>query len=374
MSPMPTARDYSRAHEQRVQAEAYVRMIRAEARALRTRGVVNGLGHFKAAWSDDMTREAMDKLEKAAVGGAASTNFGAPLAADPSYSGSFLAVLRPATILGRLTGMRWSERKTWTPRGLSGAKAAWIAPGKVIPASKAQFDRIELDSGMLGALMIATDELIDSPGPNAEALFEADLRAAVVEASDRSFLDPTWAGTPDVAPPSITHAPGFSLPSSGTDAAAVAADAAAITGAMAGAGIPFQNPYWITSATAAAAMGGLRTTGGDAAFPGVGPKGGVLNGIPLLTSSVAGDQLVLLDASLLLGVDSGLDVAASKQASLELDDAPVADSATPVGAPSTINMFQTNSTAIICIRHLWFEAGRPEAVGVVTDFAPGAAP
>jgi HK97 family phage major capsid protein len=358
----PSAAQVVAHHQATIHALTYMRMVRSEGRALR--GLASPTDCFKVAWPRTPD---LDRIIRAAVGGAGSVGWGAPLAGDPVYSRAFLELIRPLTILGRLQGVRWTEPRTWTPKQTGGAVAGWIKPGGAFRVTKAAFEKVSLGLGQLSALMVTSDELISSASPDAEQLFQDDLVNAITEATDRSLTDPTEVEIEGVCPASITASAAYSIPSSGDPGA----DAAALLAHMAGALDAFRSPYFITSTAAAAAMASLRTPDGLPIFPGVTTSGGVLNGVPLIASAACPPLLILLDASQLVVGDGGLGIEVSKATAVEMNDSPTSDSVAPTTARLT-SMFQTNSTAVRALRYLWWQLSDPNACSYVTGFAPGA--
>jgi hypothetical protein len=366
--PIMSAADTASQLAERLKARTYRRACFAAARAVRRPDTTLG-DNYRALFKKDLE---IDRVVRAAVGGAGEVGaWGQPLLDEPQYAGSYLLALRPATILGRLAGLVRVPPRTWVPRETSKTTAGWIAPGKAIPVSKSAFDRATLDVGHLGALVVVTNELLAEASPDAETMFSAMLDAAIIEAEDGALLDPAAVEVPEVSPASLTNAC-FTVPSSGTDVAEISADISALVAHLAAAEVPFAAPYFILSPANAAALAGMRTVAEGPAFPGLSVSGGVLNGIPAITSSAARDQLVLVDASLLLLADDGLDVVASRAATLEMVDNPVGDSLTPTAAPTMVPMFQANSTALRAIRRLWWTMARSEAVGRISGFTAGA--
>jgi hypothetical protein len=342
-------------------------MVRCDALASRDR-LASASDFYRARYPNDAGLEA---VIRAAVPGAASGSWGGPLAHDPRYAGAFLALVRAREVLGRLTGARRVDPLTFVPAQRGGAQGAWIGEGKAIPASAGAFDRITLDVGQLGSLIVTTQELLAQASLDAERMFENDVTAAVVETSDRMFLDPAQALVPGFSPASITNVAGVVIPSSGTDAAAVSADVSALVAeVIANLGGEVRDLVFITSTTAAAALAGLRWPSGQPVYPDVSVDGGALDGVPLLVSAACGPQLVLLDQYHLIVAESGIELAASREAAIETRDDPVGDSVTPVAAPTMVSLYQSNSAAIRCVRFGWWELATPNAVGVVSGFTP----
>ena len=114
---------------------------------------------------------------------------------------------------------------------------------------------------------------------------------------------------------------------------------------------------------------------GQKEYPGIGPKGGELNGLPVVTSQYVPADLMVLGsaAEIYLADDGQVTVDASREASAEMRDDPTNNSLTPT-ASQMVSMFQTDSTMIKVVRHVNYERRRPEGVVVITgaNYAPKA--
>jgi hypothetical protein len=77
--------------------------------------------------------------------------------------------------------------------------------------------------------------------------------------------------------------------------------------------------------------------------------------------------LTLADAAGIAAFDMGLEVAASENGTIEMDDAPAGATDTPLGmAGNVISLFQTDCVAIKCTRRTNWQNGRDGGVVVVT--------
>ena len=77
--------------------------------------------------------------------------------------------------------------------------------------------------------------------------------------------------------------------------------------------------------------------------------------------------VVLVNASDIFVADDGdIQIDASREASLEMSDAPTGDSITPTGV-SLVSMFQTNTVAIRAERVINWLRGRSQSVAYLTS-------
>ena len=118
-------------------------------------------------------------------------------------------------------------------------------------------------------------------------------------------------------------------------------------------------PFFIASPRAALWMA-LQRTGTGARFPNVRIDGGDIAGVPLLTSAAAGSKLILVDAGKLLVVDEGLEIQGSRQAAIQMSDAPTA------GAANVVAAFQTNTLFVKVQRYVHWTLVTDDAVAFTT--------
>jgi len=100
--------------------------------------------------------------------------------------------------------------------------------------------------------------------------------------------------------------------------------------------------------------------------------GGTLKGMPVIASNYVGTNVVLLNASdIYLGDEGGVQVDMSREASLQMDNAPGTQDALTGTGTSLVSMFQTNSVAIRAERIINWKRRRPSAVAYLTGVSWG---
>jgi hypothetical protein len=197
-------------------------------------------------------------------------------------------------------------------------------------------------------------------------LIREDLRRAIVARLDTDFVDPAKAAVAAISPASITNGV-TALVSSGTSADAIRADIATILGAYTSTNQNVAGLVFIMPETLAMQLGLLRNPLGQAEFTGISARGGTLEGFPVITSQYAvhgGKNMVIAvnTAFVLLADDGQVTIDASREASLEMSDAPVSNSVTDVPpATSLISMFQTDSIALRAERYINWAKAAPGA-------------
>jgi hypothetical protein len=194
------------------------------------------------------------------------------------------------------------------------------------------------------------------------------------------FIDPNYG------PNTTTGAPGavtYGIPAtqvraaSGTTAAALRADFAALMDPLFTANVNTMDAVWVTSPYMAMKIGMINTSLGTREFPDINMNGGSLFGLPVVTSMSAyvsgspdyGHMIVLVKPSdIFLADDGGMDVSISREASIQMDDAPTVDTSTPT-ATSLVSMWQTESLAIKLVRYINWKRRRSTAVGYIRSAA-----
>src|SRR5690606_28200992 len=105
---------------------------------------------------------------------------------------------------------------------------------------------------------------------------------------------------------------------------------------------------WVIPETVAIDLSLATNEVGAPAFPGITPTGGTLAGLPVFTSQYIpteseGSVVMLIKGDeIFLGDEGGIQMKASDQASLVMDDSPSSNSTTPTAA-QVVSMWQTNS-------------------------------
>ncbi len=295
----------------------------------------------------------------------------------------FLEYLRPKTILGRFgtDGIPALRRVPFRVALVSqtGAGAGyWVGQGKAKPLTAFDFDRTVLQPLKVANIAVLTEEVIRDSSPSAEAIIRDELVRALRERLDIDFIDPAKTASAGVSPASITNG-ASSVGSSGNDDDAVRADIAALMAIFIAANNAPTSGVWIMSATTALALGLMVNALGQPAFPTVNMNGGTLFGMPVITSEyvtsdTAGGTVILANAAdIYLADEGGFEVAMSREASLQMDDAPTQSSVASVTATSVVSMFQTNSVAFRAERTINWARRRSASVAYLTGVNWGAA-
>lgn len=290
---------------------------------------------------------------KAAVAAGTTTDatWASPLVDYQNFAGDFISFLRPKTIIGRfgqggVPSLRMVPFNIKIAGQSSGGSAGWVGEGKAKPVTKFDFNDVTLGWAKLAAISVLTNELIRFSSPAADVLVRDSLAEALIARKDLDFVDPTKAAVAGVSPASITNGV-TAVTASGTDEAAVKADVKALMTKFIAAKLSLSQGVWIMSPGTALTLGMMSNALGQPSFPGITMSGGVFFGLPVIVSEHIPDTNIILTAAneIYLAEDAVM-VSASREASIEMSDAPTGSSGTPTGA-SLVSMFATNSTALL---------------------------
>jgi HK97 family phage major capsid protein len=300
--------------------------------------------------------------------GDGSDSWGAELvSADSRYMGDFVEFLRSQTVFDRLP-LREVPANVSIKGQEAIASGYWVGESLAIPASAQDFSDVELTAKKVGAISVASRELLRYSSPAAEML----IRDGLVEAS-RQRIDQTFLGTGAVsssAPAGILNGVSGET-ASGTDAEALRTDIATLYGTF----LTAKNAtglHFVCTPTLAKSISLMRNALGQREFPELTAMGGTLEGDPVVTGdNVGATHLILLKPSDIWRIgDMGVEVSLSMDATIEMDDAPAGDGGTPTaGTANPVSMFQTENVAFKVVRPINFAKRRSHAAQYVSDAA-----
>jgi HK97 family phage major capsid protein/HK97 family phage prohead protease len=330
----------------------------------------------------DMNR--VHEVLKAAVSAGTTTDpaWAGDLVQYQQFAGDFVEFLRPQTIIGRfgmgnIPALRAVPFNVQIKGQTSGASGYWVGQGKPKPLTKFDVDAQALRWAKVANIAVITEELARFSTPSAEALVRDELARAIIERLDIDFINPAKAAVADVSPASITNG-ATHVVASGTDAAAIERDVAELFALFIAANLNLAQGVWIMSATTALALTMIKNALGQRIYPEMTLQGGTFYGLPVIVSQYAaldgspGNSIVvLLNASdIWLADDGQVVIDVSREASLEMSDAPTNSVATgspeaPV-ATSLVSLWQTNSVGIKAERFINWARRRVQAVAYLT--------
>jgi HK97 family phage major capsid protein/HK97 family phage prohead protease len=356
--------------EEKFKGQNYTRMVIAKAIA-----ALDGISPLVVAqrrgWHQ--TNPLLFGIMKAAVegGGSGSGEWGAELVqADTTYTGDFIEYLKSKTVYDALP-LREVPANIMIKGQDGTATGYWVGESKAIPAGKADFSDVSLTPLKVAALAVVSNELLRDSTPSAEKLVRDSLVDASTQRIDTTFLS-TSAAVAGVSPAGLLN--GVSgQSSSGNDGDGVAEDIKTLYDIFITA-LNASGLQLVMNPALAKAIQLMRNTLGIFEFPGITQDGGTLLGDPVKTGdNVNSAHMILLKPSDIFKIgDTGVEVSISREAMIEMDDAPAMDSQTPTTASgAVVSMFQTESTAIKVVRSINFAKRRSGAVQYISDAAYG---
>jgi HK97 family phage major capsid protein/HK97 family phage prohead protease len=328
----------------------------------RSKGNLESAANQAKAWSDTPEVETVLKAAVAA-GTTTDTTWAKPLAEYQAMSSEFIELLRAATIVGRMPGLHRVPFRIKVPRQTAGASAGWVGEGAPKPLSKLAFDTVQIEAYKVAVISVITEELARFSNPSAEALIRSDLIRAISTFIDQQFLDPAKAISVGTSPASISNGVTGQTPS-GTTLAAAFTDLAKLVNLFSTANHPMTGMSWVMTPARAATLGLSRNVMGVPEFPGLGAEGGTLMGFPVVTSTnitpgATGDRIYLVETSEIMFADDGVMLDISREASLQMSDAPD----NPATATTVlVSLWQNN---LVGIRAERFISWLPRRTGVV---------
>lgn len=316
------------------------------------------------------------RILKAAVAAGTTTDptWASPLVDYRMMAEEFIELLRPQTILGRLTGVRNVPFNVRIPRQTAGATVGWVGEGTPKPVGRGSFDTVTMPESKIAGIVVITAELARFSTPSAEAVVRQDLIDTIAMFSDAQFINPGVAAVAGVSPASITNG-ADAVASAGTTLADVETDLRAARSAIVTNRIPLAGAFWVMDPTSRLYLEELRTAQDVLMYPTLGTNG-TLKGLPVIDSlsvgtydqdgagaGTAGKFIALVSGPNVLVADDGqVMLDSSAEASVIMDDAP------GVGGTLT-SLWQRNMIGIRAERLIHWLRRRAGGVFVIYDVA-----
>jgi HK97 family phage major capsid protein len=261
---------------------------------------------------------------------------------QPRVVDEFVALLRPKTAIGQI-GLKKVPFNTKIPAQTGGGTYGWVGEQKPKPVTKLTFSSLTVPYHKTAGIVVITEELARLSSPSAEDIVRADMIAGITAFVDAAFIDPAKAAVANVSPASVTNG---TTPITSTGPMG---DLVAIAAAMTAGNMPIQNLTYIMSPNNAYVLGLLRNTAGNQMFPGMSASGGTVNGMKVVTSGAAGTNVIgVIPELVLYADDGGITIDVSREASLQMSDAPM----DPADATTVfVSLWQNNCVGL---RAEWF--------------------
>jgi len=311
-------------------------------------------------WKDSTPEVELWAKAAIAAGTTTDPNWAGPLAVVQNATNEFLELLRPATIIGKINGLRMVPFNTSVPVQTAGGSYGWVGQAAPKPVSKLLFASTTLGISKAAGIIVFTDELARVSSPSAEAVIRADMIAGVAAFLDQQFTDPAVAAVANVSPGSITNG---TTPITSTNPLG---DVYALVAAFSSQNIPLSGAVLIMSEANAFGLSMYRNNGA-AMFGGMSAAGGTFEGIQVITSAAVGTNVILAAPSLILMADEGqTNIDVSREASVQMDSAPMA---VPDATVVMTSLWQNNLIGLRVERFINWQRGRTAAVKYVSGAA-----
>jgi len=346
----------------------------------RSKGNLMQAAEIARGWDDTPQVETVLKAAVAA-GTTTDPNWAKPLVEYQNMASEFAELLRPATIIGRIQGLRRIPFNTKIPRQTGGSTVQWVGQGAPKPVGKLAFDQISLGMSKASGIVVLSDELVRSSTPSAEELVRQDMIGQTAMFLDGQFVDPAVAAVQDVSPASVTNGV-TPIIASGTDADALRADARKLMAAFVAANMSLSTAVWVMTETQLLSISLMTNALGQPEFAGTnaGPDAKFM-GLPVIASEnipaqpgvagppivPAGSRMLLVKASEVLLADDGetvIDV--SREASLQMDSSPANP---PTQTTVMVSLWQMNMVGIRAERFINWAKRRAGAVQYIDGAA-----
>jgi HK97 family phage major capsid protein len=333
----------------------FTRYVRAMAAC---RGNKNEAYEFAKQWDDSTPAVALALKAAIAPGTTTDATWALPLV-NQTIVNDFLELLRPATVVGKIPNLRNVPFNVKIPSQTAGGVYNWVGEAKPKPLTKLAFAAETLGMNKVAGIIVLTDELVRSSNPSAEALVRADMVAGIAQFIDAQFLDPAVAPVAGVSPGSVTNGAATAVASG-----APLADILGLINHFAVNNISVGGLAIVLSPANALALSFRTNSDGSPEFPGLSMDGGSYKGITFITSNTAGATVVAMQPQLILFADDGgVTIDASREASLQMDSAPMS----PADATTVyVSMFQSNTVALRAERFITWKRIGVNAVKYLT--------
>lgn len=304
---------------------------------------------------------------KAAVtaGDSVDSDWAQPLVFYENMQNEFIDLLRPKTIIGRMTGLRKMPFNVRVASQSQGSSASWVGEGAPKPVSELKFNAVTLGHAKAAGIVVITQELARFSSPSAEALVSSDLMKTIIQFLDQQFIDPAVSAVANVSPASITNGL-TAIPSSGSTLAQITADVEALMKTFIAAELDPTQAVWVMKPATALGLSLKRTSQDIFTFPDIRIDGGTWFGLPVITSnsvpgSVSGGSIIALviQDEIFLADDGNITLDVSQEASVQMNSAPSA------GAQSLVSLWQNNLVGLRAEREINWQRRRDQAVGYI---------
>jgi HK97 family phage major capsid protein/HK97 family phage prohead protease len=359
VAPTPAAPRPTPVIQVKANVEPGTGFVRYAQALMATKGSIIGAYEYAKRWDDTTPEVALALKAAVAAGTTTDATWAGPLAPLRPLANEFLALLRPATILGKVGNFKQVPFNVSVPVQTAGGTYKWVGQNAPKPVGTLAFSTITLAITKCAGIIVITDELARNSTPAAESVIRADMIAGIAAFLDVEFTDPTKAPVAGTSPGSITNGV-TPITTAGTTPANARTDIQALINAMTAAGISTAGAVLIMSETNAAALASALNALGQPLFGSLGVTGGTAMGIRVIPSQSAGNNVILVQPeTVLYADDGGVTIDVSTEASVQMDSAPMA---VPDATVVMTSLWQNNLVGLRAERYINWKRARTGGV------------
>ncbi len=276
----------------------------------------------------------------------------------------FIELLRPATLIGRIPGLKRVPFNISVPIETGGSTFGWVAESAPKPVSAMTFDSATLRWAKAAGIVVITKELAQFSSPSAEAIIKDSMVKQCSKFLDEQFIDDSVAAVTNVSPASILNGKSAAASTGGTTPGDALYDLDVAMKAFVTAGQNPQDAVILISASNAYSLASAQNSlSSGKIFPDLTVAGGSIGGIPVVVSQSVGTRLVVVNASEILFADEGgMQISVSDQASVEMSSTPIAGEASPITGAVLQSFWQRNLIGIRVERFITWKRARTSSV------------
>jgi len=304
----------------------------------------------------------LELMQLAAVtpGTTTDATWAGPLAPVNPLAEAFLSYVRPLTILGRLPKLRAVPFNISIPVQTATAGAGFVGQGNPMSVGSLGFVTVTLGIARIGKIVVITDELARHSSPDVSMVVRQDLAEAVAAGMDTEFITPSRApGGVNNSPGSVTNGVTPIAPS-GTTAAALMKDVEVLMAQIEGNYADSTDVVLIMRSQEARMLARVSLC------QTLTEEGGNYFGTSVICSAAAGTTITAVKQSRILYADGGLDLSISKNATVQMDSAPMTP---PDQTVVYVPLWANNQVGFRTIRYANWKKAEATAASLVSPIA-----
>ncbi len=276
----------------------------------------------------------------------------------------FIELLRPATLIGRIPGLKRVPFNVSVPVETGGSTFNWVAESNPKPVSAMTFSSATLRWAKAAGIVVITKELAKFSSPSAEQIIKDSMVKQCSQFLDEQFITDTVAAVTNVSPASILNGKSAAAATGGSTPGDALYDIdVAMKAFVANNQNPMDAVILMSASNAYSLASAQNSLSSGRIFPDLTINGGSIGGIPVVVSQSVGARLVVVNASeILFADDGGVEISVSDQASVEMSSTPIAGEASPITGAVLQSFWQRNLIGIRVERFISWSRARSSSV------------